>query len=298
MGNDEHSTERRLGFAVALNLLAFLCFTTMDTGAKWLVMSTMTALQVTWLRYVVHFAWVIVLFWPRHGPGLVRSKKPMLQAFRGSLLLLGTLFNFASLLYLPLTITIAIFFSIPLIVCLLSVPVLGEVVGIRRLTAVFVGFCGVLVIVSPWNESFDPHIVLCLIAAVCVAGYFVMSRRMAGVDSNAIMQFYTSGIATLLLTPAVFFIAPLSLDISGTSFLVALMIGSLGMLGHTMLTRAHRHAEASVLAPTVYSQAIYVVFFSWFIFQQTPSVSTFIGTSIIIASGLYLWLRERQGVAL
>lgn len=266
----------------------------MDTGAKWLVTTTMTALQITWLRYLFHFLWVLALYFPTYGVGLARSKKPIQQAFRGSLLLLGTLLNFAALYYLPLTVTIAIFFSVPLIVCLLSVPVLGETVGIRRLSAVFVGFCGVLVIVAPWNEAFDPHIFLSLFAALCVSGYFVMSRRVAGVDSNAIMQFYTSGIATVLLTPAVFVLAPMSFDVGVTPLLVAALIGSLGMLGHSMITRAHRHAEASVLAPFVYSQAVYIVIFSWLIFDQTPNASTTVGTLIIVASGLYLWMRENR----
>lgn len=294
MAGESGSTERRVGFAVTLNLLAFLCFATMDTSAKWLVTTTMTALQVTWLRYLFHFLWVLVLYFPNNGFGLMRSKKPMQQAFRGALLLLGTLFNFAALNYLPLTVTIAIFFSAPLIVCLLSIPVLGETVGVRRLSAVFIGFCGVLVIVAPWNESFDWSVLLSLLAALCVSGYFVMSRRVAGVDNNAIMQFYTSGIAIALLTPAVFVLAPMSFDVGLKPWLVAAMIGSLGMLGHSMITRAHRHAEASVLAPTVYSQAIYIVVFSWFIFDQAPDASTTLGTLIIVASGLYLWLRENR----
>jgi len=288
------STERRIGFAITLNLLAFLCFATMDTGAKWLVTTTMTALQVTWLRYLFHFFWVFALYFPSHGVGLIRSKKPIQQSFRGSLLLLGTLLNFAALYYLPLTVTIAIFFSVPLIVCLLSVPVLGETVGIRRLSAVFMGFCGVLVIVSPWKEAFNPYVFLSLLAALCISGYFVMSRRVAGVDSNAVMQFYTSGIATVILTPTVFVLAPTSFDIGLKPWLVAALVGSLGMLGHSMITRAHRHAEASVLAPTVYSQAIYIVIFSWIVFDQTPNSSTTVGTLIIIASGLYLWLRENR----
>lgn len=290
--------ERRIGFAIALNLTAFFCFSVMDTSAKWLVTTSFTALQVSWLRYLVHFVWVLVLFWPRYKTQLLHSNKPVQQSLRSCLLLAGTLFNFAALLYLPLTVTIAIFFSAPLIVCLLSIPILGETVGVRRLAAVFVGFCGVLVIVSPWNETFDPHIVLSLGAVLCVSGYFVMSRRMAGVDSNPTMQFYTSGIATLLLTPAVVLFAPVSLDIGAMSWTIAFLIGSLGMLGHYLLTRAHRHAEASVLAPTVYSQAIYVVILSWLIFHQAPDAATVLGTLIIVASGLYLWLRERQGVVL
>jgi len=150
------STERRIGFAITLNLLAFLCFATMDTGAKWLVTTTMTALQVTWLRYLFHFFWVFAWYFPSHGVGLIRSKKPIQQSFRGSLLLLGTLLNFAALYYLPLTVTIAIFFSVPLIVCLLSVPVLGEAVcrlGKRHLIRMFFCHC--------WQRYVSQVILLC-----------------------------------------------------------------------------------------------------------------------------------------
>jgi len=179
-------------------------------------------------------------------------------------------------------------------VCLLSIPVLGEKVGVRRLTAVTVGFCGVMIIVAPWNETFDWHIILSLAAVLCVSSYFVMSRRVAGVDSNAVMQCYTSGIATLLLTPFVLFSAPFDATISVESWFLAALVGSLGMLGHSLLTRAHQHAQASVLAPTVYSQIIYIVILSWVFFGETPSASTAAGTLIIVASGLYLWLRERR----
>jgi len=256
----------------------------MDTGAKWLVLGSMTALQVTWLRYLFHFLWVLVLYFPSQGFGLLRANRPVMQAIRGSLLLIGTLFNFAALNYLPLTVTIAIFFSIPLIVCLLSIPLLGEQVGVRRLSAVAIGFIGVLVIVSPWDETFDPHIVLSLLAALSVSGYFILSRRIAGADTNAVMQCYTAGLATVILTPAVFFISPMSSGIEWKSWLVAAFVGSLGMLGHSMLTRAHRHAEASVLAPI----------FSWVVFREAPTGSTVLGTAIIVASGLYLWLREKR----
>jgi len=296
--NEPDLIERRVGLAVALNLAAVFCFASMDTGVKWLVSGSMTALQITWLRYLFHFLWVLVLFLPAQRMALFKAKQPLLQAFRGSLLFLGTVFNFAALNYLPLTVTIAIFFAAPLIVCLLSIPVLGEKVGIRRLSAVAVGFIGVLVIVEPWNEEFNPAIGLSLLAVLCVSGYFVMSRRMAGVDSNAIMQCYTAGLATVILTPVVFIASPFDGTQDAQSWLLAALIGSLGMLGHSLLTRAHRFAEASVLAPTVYSQMLYIIVFSWIFFSETPTLTTMVGTSIIVASGLYLWLRERGTSAL
>ena len=281
-----------LTLGVLLQLGAFFCFATMDTSAKWLVGAAIPALQVAFLRYAVHFGWALALYLPGHGTTLFRSGTPRLQALRGLLLLGGTVFNFMALAHLPLTTTISIFFAAPLVVCLLSVPVLGERVGRRRFAAVLAGFVGVLVIVRPWSATFDPHIALSLCAMLCASGYFVMTRRIAGIDSNAVAQSYVAGIATVALLPVV--IASWTWPATGTDWGLLLLLGSLGMLGHSLLTRAHEFAEASVLAPMVYSQIVYVSAFDWLFFDSVPEPTTLFGTAIIIASGLYVWLRERR----
>ncbi len=273
-------------------LLAFLCFAGMDTSAKWLVATAIPALQIAWFRYVGHFLCAILFYGPRHGVGIVRSNRPWVQSLRAVFLLASTCLNFTALQFLPLTTTIAIFFVTPLTVCLLSIPVLGEKVGIRRLLAVLAGFVGVLIIIEPWSQSFDPAIFLSLAAMACASGYFVMSRVIAGVDSNATAQVYVSGIATISLTPIALmhWVWPASM----TAWLLVVLIGTLGMIGHSFLTNAHRYAEASVLAPTVYSQVIYIAVLSWLVFGQTPDQKTLVGTLIIVASGLFIWFRERQ----
>ena len=276
-------------------LLAFLCFAGMDTSAKWLVATAIPALQIAWFRYVGHFLCAILFYGPRHGLGIVRSNRPWLQSLRAVFLLASTCLNFTALQFLPLTTTIAIFFVTPLTVCLLSIPVLGEKVGIKRLLAVLVGFAGVLIIIEPWSQSFDPAIFLSLAAMLCASGYFVMSRVIAGVDSNATAQFYVSGIATVSLTPIA--LMHWAWPESTTAWVLVVLIGTLGMIGHSFLTNAHRHAEASVLAPTVYSQVIYVAVLSWLVFGQSPDQKTLLGTLIIVASGLFIWFRERQAEA-
>jgi len=273
-------------------LLAFLCFAVMDTTAKWLVAGSVPVMQVVWLRYFGHFFCTVAVYAPVHGTAIVRSNRPGLQVIRALFLLVSTALNFTGLQYLPLTTTIAIFFVAPLTVCLLSIPVLGEQVGFKRLLAVLVGFLGVLVIVEPWSQAFDPHVFYAIGAMLCASGYFVMSRVIAGVDENSTVQFYVSGIATLMLSPFAFSVWqwPETWQIWG---LLAL-IGTLGMIGHSMLTRAHQSAEASVLAPTVYSQVIYIAILSWLVFGQPPDTRTVIGTIIIVVSGLFIWFRERQ----
>jgi len=279
-------------FGLGLMLIAFLCFAIMDTAAKWLVMAAIPSLQVAVVRYFVHFAWVVVLYFPKSGCSLAASTRPGMQCLRALMLFSGTALNFTALKYLPLTTTVAIFFAAPMVVCVLSVVFLKEKVGIKRFAAVGMGFVGVLFIVQPWNDQFDAHVFLALGALLGVSGYFVMSRAIAGADSNATTQFYCAGVASIIGLPALLIVwqwpsAPIEWGL-------LLLIGSFGMLGHSMLTLAHRFAEASVLAPTVYSQILYITFFSWVFFDSVPDVSTAFGIAIIVVSGIYIWHRERH----
>lgn len=281
-----------LTLGYSLMLLAFLCFAGMDTSAKWLVAAAIPALQVAWLRYLGHFLCTVLIYLPRHGTAIARSSKPGAQTLRALFLLAATCFNFTALQFLPLTTAIAIFFVTPLTVCLLSIPILGEKVGIKRLLAVMVGFVGVLIIVEPWSQRFEPAIFLSLAAMCCASGYFVMSRLAAGADSNATVQFYVAGIATVLLAPVALYHWVWPEDLQ--TWIVICLIGSLGIIGHSCLSNAHRHAEASVLAPVVYSQIIYIAILSWLVFDQMPDQKTILGTMIIVSSGLFIWFRERQ----
>jgi len=282
----------QLALGVSLNLFAFFCFALMDTGAKWLAVAGVVAAQVTFLRYFFHLFWVLVLYVPKEGLAIFKSEKPRLQALRAVMLLASTFFNFAALQYLPLTTTIAIFFAAPLVVCLLSIPVLGETVGLRRLSAVAVGFIGVLIIVSPWSEQFDVHIFLSLSAMLCASTYFVLTRKISDIDRNSVAQAYVAGISTLVIAPLAFAFG--DWNIGAGNWMVAILIGSLGMLGHSVLTQAHRYVEASVLAPTVYSQMLYITLISWIVFDSTPSLRTAFGALIIVLSGIYLWRRETR----
>jgi len=276
---------------LSLMLVAFFCFAVMDTSAKWLVVAAIPSLQVAFVRYFVHFLWVILIYFPRDGFSITRSKVPHLQVLRAILLFTSTALNFTALKYLPLTTTIAFFFAAPMVVCLLSIPILKEKVGLKRFAAIAVGFIGVLIIVAPWGEQFDHHIFLAVGATLGASGYFVMTRIVAGKDSNSTAQFYTAGVATVFLAPVAWIVweAPAT----PLNWGLLIILGSFGMLGHSVLTLAHRFAEASVLAPTVYSQIIYVTLFSWLFFDSVPTLSTAIGVSIIVASGIYIWRRER-----
>jgi drug/metabolite transporter (DMT)-like permease len=284
--------EERTALAVGLMMLAFLSFIFIDVSAKWLTGKDFQPLQVAFIRYAGHLIASIVIFFPSGGWTIFQSNAPKLQTTRAIFLLLSTVCNFAALVYLPLTITVPIMFASPLVVCLLSIPFLGEKVGMRRLAAVFVGFLGVLVIAQPGGSQFHWAMAFSVAALMSASGYFIMTRMLAGTDDNPVSQIYASGVATLLLLPVgiYFWQWPTTL----TDTLVMLGIGLFGAFGHSLLTVAHRYAPASTLAPLVYVQILYVSILSWIVFGQAPTAVTLAGAAIIIGSGLYIWLRERR----
>lgn len=282
----------RLGLALGLLLLSFGLFAGMDTIAKYLVLQGFSPLQVTFTRYAAHAVLALAVFLPREGRGAFRSNRPGVQVLRASMLMVSTACNFAALVWLPLSVTIAILFASPLAVCLLSVPILGETVGIRRLIGVAAGFVGVLIIAAPWSAAFHPAMVLSLGAMLSSSLYFVLTRRLAGVDDAPVTQVYASLIPALAMVPVAPFVwVTPSL---GWHWLLLVGIGVLGGVGHLMVTVAYRYAEASRVAPMVYSQIVYVTLLGWLVFGALPSGSTIAGTAIIVASGVYIWQRERR----
>ena len=284
--------EEKTAIGVALMALAVVFFTCIDTSAKWLVTAGLPALQVVFARYAVHFLLSAVVFLPSEGASALRSNAPGKQFLRSVLLFGSTILNFVALQYLPITVTTTIMFAGPVVITLLAIPILGEQVGIRRILAVCVGFIGVLVVIQPWSIAFHPAMFLSLAALVIAALYFVMTRLLAGIESNATSQLWSSGLATICL-------APVALPLwkwpeTTLDFAVLALIGVFGGLGHIVATTAHRLADASILAPVIYIQLLLASLASIFVFGTWPTVWTFGGGLIIIASGLYIWQRERQ----
>lgn len=283
--------ERRL-YGIGLVLIAYLFFAMIDSSAKWLAQSGMPTPQFMFARYAVHFVLITALIAPSQGRALVRTANLKLEVLRGLLLLSTTVCNFFAVQYLPLTITGSINFTMPLMLCALSVPLLGEYVGWRRWTAILVGFLGVLVIVRPGTDAFHPAALLSLTGAFGSALYFISTRKLAGVDSAATQQFYSGLVAMICLAPFAFqhWIWPSTF----ADWFAFALIGVAGLTGHQLFSVAARYAPATTLAPFAYLQIVYMTLSSWLIFNQPPDIGIYIGAPIVIGSGLYIWWRERS----
>ena len=282
--------EERTLAGIALMLAALIAFTGIDTCAKWLVTHGLPAPQVAFVRYAVHFL-IVVAIGAAVGERLWVTGNRTAVSLRALALLGSTLLNFMAVFYLPLTMTSALMFSSPLWICLLSIPILGEQVGLRRWIAMLVGFLGILIVARPWTGHLHWAVLLALGAALCGALYAILTRRLAGRDSTNTQQFYVGFVAMLGVAPLAF--AAWTWPVDTASWLAFGLIGFFGWGGHQLLTIAHRYAPASTLAPFTYFQIIYMTASSWLIFHQPPDSFVLLGATVVAASGIYIWLRER-----
>ena len=284
--------EERRGLGILLMLAAFLCFTLIDTCAKWLVLSGLPSPQVAFVRYAGHLAIMAALIRPADWRAVARTNAPGLALSRGAFLAGATVLNFYAVRHLPLSVTSAIFFTVPLWVCLLGGPMLGERIGPRRATAVAIGFAGILIVTRPGLGVLHWSVLLSLGSALCAALYFLLTRRLAGIDSTATQQVYAAGIGTLALAlPA---LPGWEWPADGPGWLAFAAIGAFGWAGHQITVIAHRLAPATTLAPFVYLQLIFMTGAGWLVFGSVPDLWVFVGAAVVVASGLFIWMRERR----
>ena len=283
--------ESRANYAITLVLLSQLVLLVLDISAKWLSVEGMPTTEIVFVRYGMHLFLLLLLFLPVTGRNLFVSNNWKLEILRGACLLCTTGLNFLAMRYLPLTVTSAIQFTSPLIICAISGPLLGDKVGWRRWLAILVGFTGILIIVRPGTEAFQPAALLSLGCAFFLALFSILTRKLAGVDSALTQQFYAGATPVILLAPIAFtgWVWP-SQPISWVAFAI---MGAAGLSGHYLNSVAHRYATPATLAPFSYLSLLYLSMASWLIFNQPPDKWFILGAAIIIASGLYIWLRER-----
>ena len=274
-------------------LVAYLLFSVVDTTSKSLLGLGYLAMQLAFFRYASQLVITTAILAVR-GTKVLQEARPLLPqlVLRGSLLILSTIFNFIALKTMSLTVTSAIMFSAPVIVCALSWPILGERVGIVRWCAVAIGFLGVLIVIRPFGADLNPAAFLMVLAATGLALYSIMTRKLAGDVPALALQFVLGLTGTLVLAPfaLVFWVAPETL-------LHLILMASLGLfawIGHEFLIRAHQVAEANFLMPYSYSYLIYMSISGYVFFDELPDGWTIIGACLIAASGLLIWWRELQ----
>ena len=279
---------------IALVSLCYVLFTVLDGTAKWLVASV-PVIVVVWLRFLIHAIVATALLVPLRGSNLWKTSHWRWHAIRALMFVVMTGMNFWALQYLQLAITSSIFFIVPILTALIAAPMLGEKIDRGRWAAILAGFVGVLVIVRPGTADFHPAMLLAITNAVLYAGFNLMTRHLAAYDSPETIQYLPALGASILLAP--FALAAWESPQGWLQWSLACLMGVLGGLGHYLLALAHRYAPATVIAPFLYQQVLYMALFGYLVFGDVPAPAVGLGAVIVIGSGLYLFARERRKLA-
>ena len=271
-------------------LVTVFWFTSLDAGAKYLLQVYPT-FEVTWVRFVVALVFGGIAMAPNFRRNLV-SRKPSLQLLRSGLLAVTTGLFFVGIRTTALATATSIMFLAPILVTLLSVPLLGEKVGIRRLAGVAVGFAGALVIVRPGIDGVSAGSLFLLAAAFTNALYQIITRKVRVYDQPATTLFYTAMVGALVFALPV--PAQWVTPQEPAHWAVFCFLGLAGSIGHLCLIRSFRAAPASAVAPFAYAGLIWSTLYGYVIFAEIPSLWTYLGAGLIIAAGLYIFHRERR----
>ena len=287
------TTAQRPGLGILLMMLAMLCFAAMDAVSKHLA-GLLSIPQIMWVRYILFTLLAVAVLKPARVRNVLRSGQPVLQAARGALLVVENSVFVLAFTYMPLADMHAIAAASPLIVVALSVPILGERVGLRRWLAVVAGFIGVLVIIRPGFQAFGLPMLLGVAGAFLWGLYQVLVRLCARTDSSETTWLWSALVGLLLTSiagPATW-VWP---DRLGWALLV--LVAILGSGAHLALIRALTVAEAGSLQPYSYTMLLWAAIFGAVVFGDIPDAWTWVGAAIVMTSGLYAWHRERFRVA-
>jgi drug/metabolite transporter (DMT)-like permease len=282
------------GLGILLLVVAVSLLSLLDGTAKHLSALGHPVLQVAWARF---FFQAVITLPPaalRHGGALWRPRAAVPQAARGLLHAVATLLFFAALARMPLADTLAIYFAYPFVVTALAPLLLGERTGARRWAGVGFGFLGTLLVVRPGLGTVDPGALLALGGSLAFGLYILFTRRFAGSASAgaALAQQSLASAAVLSLFVPFFWTTP---EAGGWALFA--LLGGLSALGHGLIIRAFAHAPASLLAPIGYVEIVAATAVGYAFFGDFPDALTWAGIAVIVASGVYISIRERAARA-
>ncbi len=286
-----HSTSSRTARGIACVVGGVLCLSVSDALAKWLG-AHYPAIQLLFLRGVIALPLVVALILWQEGPASLLTRNLGVHCVRGLLNLVSACSFYFGLTMLPLAQATAVAFAAPLFVIALSRPLFKERVEARRWVAALVGFAGVLIVVRPGGSGFQAATLLPLGTAIGYALMMMTARKIQGAESMLTTMLYivlAQAVLSVALQPW-FWVPP-----AGEHMLGFVALSVFSTLGLTLITQGFRIGPASVVAPFDYSGLLWAGLLGWLFWGELPDTWAYAGGAIIVASGIYICLRETRG---
>ena len=260
----------------------------MDAFAKHLSAS-MDVFQIVWARYFFSALFTLSLMLVFYRRTLVWSKNPKLQLIRGFVLAFSTLcfFYAISVISLPKALTLA--FVAPITCTAFSPIFLNEKVGIRRWSAVLIGFFGALIVIRPGFIEVNLATLAAVTCGICYGFYFIITRKLSTSDNSLLTLLFTSLVGLTIIS---LFVPSVWVKPSITEWILMALIGLIASVAHLFLILSLKYADASKLAPLGYTEIITNILISYYFFHELPDNWTYLGLFIIVLSGLYISRRE------
>ena len=274
--------------AILLNLCAWIMLPFMDAIAKYLS-SELSFFQITWARYFFTVFFTFPFMFLFFKDQLKWTENPKLQFCRGLTLLLANICFFYSISIISMAKALTLAFVAPLITTILSPIFLNEKVGIKRWSAVIIGFFGILIVIRPGIIEFN----LASIAAVgtgCFYGiYLIITRKLHSTDSPLLTLLLTGVVGVII---ASFVVPTVWINPNFIQWSWLALMGIFACIGHLLLIYSLRYADASKLAPFGYFEIIPNIILGYYLFNDFLDIWSFTGLIIIVCSGLFIIRRE------
>ena len=280
-----------------------------DSIIKWLS-ADLPLHQITLLRSCFALIAVMVMVQLEGGVATLKTERPILHLLRGSMLVLANMFFFLALAALPLADTVVLFYTAPLFICILSQPVLGEKVGLRRWSVIAVGMVGVIIVLRPASDLFQMVSLLPIMAALCYAGMTMMTRKLGLRESAGALTFYIQVAFIAISLMVGLAIGDGSHDIYDNRSLGFLLrawswpsleqyqllhaCGLIVACGGYLISQAYRLGQAPAVAPFEYASLPFALVVGYYLWGDWPDWPAFVGTGLIICSGLLVMYLENR----
>ena len=274
--------------AIIFSLLGWMFLPVMDGFAKYLS-ADLPILQITWARYFFTVVFTLPIMFFFFNKQLVLSDKPKLQILRGLILLSANICFFYAISVISLAKALTLAFIAPLIVTAFSPLLLGEKVGLRRWTAVIIGFTGSLIVIRPGFVEINLASLSALGTGFLYGFYLIITRKLSSSDNPLLTLLITGAVGAVLVSLVIpfYWVKP---TFNQWSLMAGIVI--FACIGHIFLILSLKYADASKLAPLGYTEIIPNVMIGYYFFNELPDYWTYLGLFIIILSGLYISWRQ------